>query len=286
MTSTTRGLKLSTRYQGRDMVQTIAWYFGIMSVVMIAMMLISNLMANRGIQMYQNSGSLITVEGSWDGSTFWFGGIEETSYLVFFILGLNMFRENLWMLLQNGISRKSKFLGHLITVLWGSLAATVINLLLTIILKNFSAYLNSKLLAAGFGRNGTVDGPLNVSTSVEMIHGLEWNGTTMIIFLLTVFTGLILAASIGYFLTIMYYRLSTFGKAIVSVGVPVFFLIVLPMLDFRLFNGRFTASITSFMAKVTTPWGTPPVSLFFAMIFILAAWLIMRRAPVKRVGTA
>lgn len=282
MIVTTRGIKLSSRYQGRDMLQTIAWYFGIMAIVMIAMMLVSNWLVSRGIGMFREGMRDIVVEGDWDGSTLRLGGIEETSYLLFFILGLNMFRENMWMLLQNGISRRSKFLGHLITVLWGSVAVSIINFLLMTGLKAYGSHLNGRLLETGIGTNGAVGNPLDVSTTVEMLHGLEWNGTTMVIFLLTGFSSLVLAVSIGYFITIMYYRLNTIGKVIVSVGVPVLFLVVLPTLDYRFLNGRITAAAAAFGERFMTARGTPLVSLIVAALFTGAAWLIMRRAPLKR----
>jgi hypothetical protein len=94
-------------------------------------------------------------------------------------------------------------------------------------------------------------------------------------------------AIVGFFITVLYYRLNKPLKLTVSIGVPVFFLMVLPYIDGMFFDGKIYDTIGNLIAGA---YGfldgyNPYISvLSSAIIFIVMgvlSYLLMRRATVK-----
>lgn len=115
------------------------------------------------------------------------------------------------MLRQNGISRKTIFISRVIVNITVALGMSVIDKVLCLLFK-----------AIG----GSIEG-IEFASLFEVVYKDRLNGmSNMLINLEDI--GLSLAINlaflfIGYFITIMFYRLSKPGKAIVGAGVPVFF---------------------------------------------------------------
>ena len=98
------------------------------------------------------------------------------------------------------------------------------------------------------------------------------------------FAAYFMAMSIGYLITVVFYRMNKLGKLAVGAGLPVLFLIILPTLDAMLFKGLITENVLNFLFRVLgLTVGNPmyAVASFFvvAAIMLTASWLIMRRTP-------
>jgi hypothetical protein len=94
-------------------------------------------------------------------------------------------------------------------------------------------------------------------------------------------------AALGYFVTLLYYRMSTALKIAVSVSVPCFIFIVLPIID-HMTKGK----VTYFIGWVSNlifgvngsngPISVMAVSLFGFALCSGLSWLLIRKAVVKK----
>lgn len=196
-------------------------------------------------------------------------GIEMASVIFIFIVGLCVFRENFLFSMQNGVSRRSFFLGRLLTSVTLAGIMTVIDTALLAI---------SRVLPIAQGQ-------LNFGSLFEFSYG--WTGPYVhIIPILYSFFMYLAAVMFGYFITVMFYRLPKLGKVLVGAGVPIVLFIVLPIIDTMMFGGVITSGFAWFITTVfglTTGQPLLGVLSFFVLAVILSAlgWLLVRRAPVK-----
>lgn len=200
-------------------------------------------------------------------------GLAATIFI--FIAGMNSFKETFRMFLQNGVSRRTLFISQLLSGLIVSFIMTVIGSIYTII---------GKSLAAHFDR-------LYFRSFIEMIYSDRYASESvsiqMLIESLLFYTMMLTAALMaGYFITVLYYRLNKGGKIAVSVGVPVFLFILLPIID-TLFGGfAIYSALIKIALSVSDFYQTSPYCglLINTLVFILfsgLSWLLMRKAAAK-----
>ncbi len=192
------------------------------------------------------------------------------SVIFLFVVGLCSFKENFLMLMQNGCSRRSVFAGRL-------LAGGVIAVGMALIDELFA-------LGLGLGLAGAAG-----NDAAVRVLGLE--GQSGALAILWVFLYMVLAyfvsLFVGYCITVLYYRLLAAGKLVVSIGIPVVILGVLPILDGFAFDGRLFDGVWWFTNCLVNLSLTKP-SLFVlwlvavGVVLALLCWLMMRRAPVRR----
>lgn len=215
-----------------------------------------------------------------------FAGMELASLIFLFVLGLCMFSEPFTMLSQNGVSRRSFFAGSLLTqaaiALGMALLDRGINLLLKLITSHSPAYIAAPM---------TEEAPMAVLSLFDLIFRSEYFVTdppapglgTLIPAIGLYF----LALAVGFFIVIMYNRLSKAGIIAVSVGVPVTLVIVLPLLDETILGGVLQNGVSRVLAWALRLAADAPVlslgctMLIVAVIYALS-WLMLRRLPLKR----
>jgi hypothetical protein len=193
--------------------------------------------------------------------------LEVTSVIFLAVFGMCSYKENFLMMTQNGVSRKTIFLSR--AAVFGEAAAlvfagcVVFYYLTMIVLKIISSINGEKyIFRLAFWQPGTNP----ISSSLEMI----------IVFIAVMF--------VGYFITVLFYRMNKAGK----IAVPIALLILLntvPIVDSMLNDGRIltiAGNIISWAAS--TPINGIIFDLIIIAVFGCASWLIMRRAPVKRVN--
>ena len=197
-------------------------------------------------------------------------GIEMPTVIFLFVVGLCTFKETFLMSLQNGISRKTIFVGKLMTIASVAIIMSIIDKIIYLILV---------LIFKAIGSN------VAILTSYESMFTMKSTGAFQIQLesLLFEFVLALAAMAFGYFISIMFYRLNKIGKILVGAGVPVLLFIGIPSIDLTLFNGAITESIARF---TTFACGTPlhmiVSSLLAFVIFSAGAFALMRRAVVKR----
>lgn len=204
------------------------------------------------------------------------GGMEFGIVIFLFIVGLNYFRETFRLMIQNGVSRKTMFKGVLISTAIIAVMMSLINEVILVIGKAFDASSESLTFEGAF----------------EQVYGVRYAGGGM--GLQMTFEGLLFLVCIsaaammfGFLITTMYYRLNKLAKILVSVVVPVFFIIIFPMVDFTLIGGRISYGIFRFMLfafgflnDANPYYGIVTCLIAFAVCAAIS-WLLIRRAPVK-----
>lgn len=223
--------------------------------------------------------NLILTKVTEQGQSF-FNGIEASSIFFLFVLGLNTFKEDFYMLLQNGVSRKSTFLSILLYLgtLCGIMAAA--DMLLSVILANSGSY-NMLFTSIYYGL---------VNNRAPLPNGISQYLCSFIWSLSFYF----FASSLGLLITLFYYKAGKILRLVVSISVPAFWLIILPAIDlalapagsqsFGIFDtiGRFGLYLAGFSPNHSpNPW-IGVLSLVTASILVqLGNWCIARRAVIK-----
>lgn len=195
------------------------------------------------------------------------GGMDLASVIFLFVLGLNSFRSTFHMFSANGISRKTMFVSFIATtgILCSGMA--IIDSINALIINQFIDYqpIMVQLFASRYSDIG-------IATYGE---GFLW-----------MFFMYAASMMFGFFLTTAYYRMNKPLKLIISIGVPVFLFIILPILDAQLFHGEVYKAIGMFIAFCSGQLsGSPYVSMasnaVFYAIFATLGFLFVRRATVK-----
>jgi hypothetical protein len=147
-------------------------------------------------------------------NSFIFSGTDFSSLIFIFVLGIVMFSQNFLFLIQNGRSRKTLAVSSLSALAIISVVMALLDQLIIQLFDQGSSFLiDSDFEVMVYGSIGQMDLPLNLLNS-------------LITYLLIGITGLFLGA--------IYYRMTILPKILVSAGVPVFLLVILPIIDYRL----------------------------------------------------
>ena len=243
-------LNAAFRYQLFDHKTSVMVYY----IVIIAMSLLIGL----GLGLFANvDGVNMPVQNEMESSLSFSGATA----VFLFISGLCAFKENFLFAMQSGVSRRTLFCSRLMA--FGALAVfmTVADYVL--------GYVFVFIVTLGVGMNLAAA----VSTSFA----------ALVMHLLYAFAVL----ALGYCVTILFFRLNKVGKILVGAGVPVFFMILLPMFDGFVTGGVIMRAIGSFIGQILrlissqSVWGYLIV-IGAAVVFALLSWLMMRRAAVKK----
>jgi len=235
------------KYQLGKQMNAAAWFYGTVIVLYTVTTIITKNIAGVGV------------------ST----NAAEFSAIFLFVMGLCSFKENFFMLTQNNVSRGTIFKSRLMVAVTAALVVALADILIT------GAYyaMNADLISRGWFRyTYMIDGGFFVPA--EFLFKFALNLT---------------ALAAGYFITTMFYRLNRTGKVIVGAGVPTLVFIIFPLVDFFLIGDPGGASVIQAIADAvkameltTTALYTIPILLLLSIIFSGLAWLLIRRAPVKK----
>ena len=191
--------------------------------------------------------------------------IEMTASIFLFAIGLNFYKEEFKFGLVNGCSRKTIFSAGILSLLSLAGLMAVVDTLTTKVMMALFDY--KPMIERIYNRNyGTITG---------MLEGFLW-----------AFAIYSLVAVTGYFITILYYRMNKLMKVVVSVGIPLLFMMVLPYLDSYL-DGVIYRTIWNFILRVFGLYNTvnPYIAIasFFGGVIIFSglSFLLARRAPIK-----
>ncbi len=203
------------------------------------------------------------------------GGIETSTAIFLFVLGLNSFKETFLMLLQNGVSRKTMFFSRLIAsgiICSGMMVIDriIVNIISGLTRNNPSFHISGLYEDIFYNR-------------AKELGFLQKNAEGILLTLCLYF----LTFSLGYFITTAYYRMSKAAKIAVSVGLPTGFFFVLPIVDATITNGRISRFIgymlgTILGLKKDHPYNFLLSAIVGTVLFLSFSWLLIRRSVDKR----
>ena len=238
-------LKPILRYHAKEGATALAWFYGILLVAGAGAYFLFRYLIAR----YGGSSAQVTMGGA----------IGITGFFLF-IAGLNSYRTELFLSLQNGISRKTLFVSLLI--LGAALAAVtgVMDLLIDYAMRTLTRPLGLNILS--FEEILVPASPVPLLSRFLAVSFM--NGS---------------AFFAGVLITTLFYRLNTPGKVLVPVGAGIL-LIALSFYDAS--TGRMTGfaqSVADFSRA-----GIPQfllVSAIGAVLLFGFTWLMQRRAQIK-----
>jgi len=183
------------------------------------------------------------------------------------------FKENFFMLMQNGTSRKSVFLGRLLNSLTLAAGLAIVDTVLGTILSGIA---------------NAINGNLSFDTIVDMLYySFDLSAILRILLTLLIFFMMFLAFStLGYLMSTTFNRLNKTGKTIFAAGLPVTLFVVLPIVDGLVFKGELIVEFLNFLLNVLGVNAQQPIYAVatFAVIAVASStlsWLLIRKARVE-----
>jgi len=212
---------------------------------------------------------------SYDTATASFAGIEMIGMNFIFIVSLTSFKEPFRMLIQNGISRKTILLGQIIWTICVSAIMSVVD----------------KVICLVGSIGSSISGRFIVGSLLDQVYPSKFlpepgripAHLMAIAFSFCLYTAV---AALGYFITLLYYRMNTPMKVAVSISVPCFLFIGLPLID-NMTNG----GVSYFFDRVSQlifgvdgsngPLSVMAFALVCSALLCGLSWLLIKKAPVK-----
>lgn len=219
-------------------------------------------------------GIIISVGASSNANVMNISGMEMSTIIFLFVMGLNSFKESFLMLLQNSVTRKTMFVSRLISIFITCVLMSIIDRLIIGLGGLFS-----------FSNKNN-----NISGLYEMIFEkrvVSLNPILMNLEAVLIMSGLYIAVIlVGYLITTAYYRMNKILKVVVSVGVPVTVFIIWPIADVTYFDGEISKTIGRFLVfvfggKTGNPYNLLISCVVLIMVCIGLSWLLIRNAVEK-----
>jgi hypothetical protein len=195
-------LKAAVRYYLNDFKKPTILFYGILMVLFLLQLMIATLV-------HEDPGSS--------------SGMEFASTIFLFVAGLNAFKAQFRLFLQNGMSRRTLYTGFVAGLLILAAAMTVIDLAFGWFRGLFAPY--QTMYMDRFGSLYANKNNLNA-----LADGLLWS-----------FLAYVTAGMTGFMITSLYYRMSKAWKLAVSIGVPMLVFIGIPLIDGLYTKGAITA---------------------------------------------
>lgn len=215
---------------------------------------------------------ITAATGSRGGS---FGGMDYSTVVFMFILGIVIYREDLSMAIQNGISRKTYFcstiLVFVLIAVIGSAGDTLISMLGNFYQNNVTEGIS---FDSGYEQLFMWSKDLIGPSTPEAIDYIKE-------FILQI-TFNIAALAGGLLITTVIYRLSKIFKFIIPAAFYVLIFIALPIVDYSVFNFAITKNVSKLLAWMgESVWQMSLVFVGFAAILFAVSYLFVRRVQIN-----
>lgn len=161
-------------------------------------------------------------------------GIEAASIIFIFVVGLNSFKKYFEFYQANGISRRTQHLGFIISTWIVASFMSLIDNMNALVFSKYIPYTSFYYEVYRYKDNSVTKGAFHVS---YYLGSLLWG-----IFVYA------MALTIGYTITLLYYRMSRNWKIIVSIGVPALFYGV-TIIDYLINKSQISICVAELVAK-------------------------------------
>jgi len=260
-------LKSSSIFQLNDMKRPVAIFYFVMFCILLFGFTVA------GVNASSFNGTVIISTTSISGTGF--VGMEAATVIFLFVCGLNSFKESFRMLTQNGLSRKTIFFGRIITLVSVGAGMAVIDKIILLAGKFICSYMSGVHFVGLFELIYSAHAA-SAGTVQMHIEGFLFN-----------FSLYLAVITIGYFITIAFYRMSKIAKITVAVGVPMVLLNAVPYMDLVLLHGAIGNALYNTMTFAFgfknggNPYFGMVTCLLIFALFAGLSWVTMRKAVVK-----
>jgi len=243
-------LKPAIKYQLRDFVKGVGIFYLVIYLIILFLYVLVAVQIN-------DSDSNIS-------------GLETATFIFLFVAGLNSFKNTFKLFLQNGLSRKTLFVSFSIAALaiafFMDVVDSINHLLLQVIMPSQSIF--DQIYSVKY---------VSQPSYVRFFDKFVW---FLFLYVAMLF--------LGYFVTSLYYRMNKWQKLAISIGVPVFLFMILPLIDTVLTHGAIFTAIQNFLifAMGFSSGGINPyifvlTCIVSSVIFGGLSLLLGRRAMIK-----
>jgi hypothetical protein len=187
-----------------------------------------------------------------------------------FVMGISTIREDIRLMVQNGIGRRTVFVTELLVALSVSLLLAVAGELLISI---------GQALAATWPEFSITDlYQILYANGVNLSFGIDFERIALAFSICT------FANLAGMFISLLYYRLNKAWTLAVSIGVPLLLIFGLPMMLTRSGIGHLLEHLLHMVLDfiLSGPWALSLCFLLATVLTCILNWLMMRRAPVLK----
>ena len=199
-------------------------------------------------------------------------GLEAASMIFLFVAGLNSFRVPFLFFLVNGVSRKTMYKSTIISFTIVSAIMAVVDTLSGLVFYRLADYVTifEQIYGPRYG-----------------IEAFQYNLQFIIERFIWLFSIYVLAIFIGYFVTVLYYRMDIIWKYIVSIGVPALLFLGMPIIG-DVTDGKVFIFIAETFLKTMGLWNghNPYISMLSfvvsTVVFAVLGYLLTRRATIKK----
>ncbi|MDL2318901.1 hypothetical protein LJC74_07510 [Eubacteriales bacterium OttesenSCG-928-A19] len=192
-------------------------------------------------------------------------GMESATAIFLLVVGLNSFKTPFGLFLQNGVSRRTLWVDFLISAAILSVGMAVVDTLYGLLLTGTLRY--TTMFATMYLRG------VRGFSAMGLLWSCFANFTAM---------------TFGFFVTTLYYRMNRPLKLLVSIGVPLLFFVVLPMVEvfvptFTLFTSLIKLVSWAFGLNYLTPAPWHAIGTFTVLSAAMAglSFLLVRTATLK-----
>lgn len=213
--------------------------------------------------------------------------MDFTTLITIFIVGLVFFKESFRMFTSYSVSRKRLFTGMIASLGITSAATALLDCINALIFSQFVDYrtIYTVLLNPQYMESEMrVKASAGISTG-EVLSRVSYTPQLLLRNVLWCFLAYFAFALIGLFITALYYRMNKLQKALVSVCVPVFLFIGLPVLNEYVVHGMIGAALSNlfswWMSCALNPVTDFATRGAFIAIFIGITYFIVRKAEIR-----
>lgn len=198
------------------------------------------------------------------------GGMDSISVIFLLIVGITGYRESLSMAMQNGVSRKTYFLGTALFFLIFAAICSTGDTVLTLI--------------GNFYESQRKDLVFDSTFEQLFKSGLDDTGSVIADYFKQVameFTFDFAALSAGLLISTVFYRVNKIMKFVILLGIYVIGFVVFPFVDYALFDSLITKKLVAFIRFVMESFGHLSITLFIGGVVLLAvSYLFIRRVQI------
>lgn len=191
--------------------------------------------------------------------------MELATLIFMFVGGLNSFKEALQMFIQNGISRRTMLASYAVGVCCIALIMAMVD--------SLNAALFQRILPGYQSLFEGVYASHDAQASAWRLFfvGLPWR-----------LCAYACVGMLGYWITILYYRMNKLAKVIVSITVPLLLAFILPALDVGLLHGQIGQALLKLLLGLFSTPATGMLTLLAAFVVLgLLCHVTAYRVPLK-----
>lgn len=198
------------------------------------------------------------------------GGIDSISVIFLVIVGITGYRESLAMAIQNGVSRKTYFLGTALYFLIFAVICSAGDTVLTLIGNFYESQRKNLMFDSTFEqlfKSGMDDtGSVIADYFKQFAMGFTFN---------------FMALAGGLLISAVFYRVNKVMRFVIPVAIYVIGFFAFPFVDYTLFDSFITKKLAVFMRFVMESFGHLSVTLFIGGVALLAvSYLFIRRVQI------